>query len=81
MKNKSVIRLRRLKEEVLKAKAEAQKELENKDVSEEYPIEDDPVAEETKVSETTKVSGNLDESVEVKKGTQVNLADIKFSRK
>jgi hypothetical protein len=64
--------------EVLKAKEEAQKELENKDVSEEYPIDDDPVAEETKVSVDTETSGDLDESVEVKKGSEVS-ADIKDS--
>uniref|UniRef100_A0A6C0FI30 Uncharacterized protein n=1 Tax=viral metagenome TaxID=1070528 RepID=A0A6C0FI30_9ZZZZ len=77
-------KIKAAQEEVLKAKAEAQKELENKDVSEKYPIDSDPVAEETKVSEqtkvceTTKVSGDLDESVEVKKGSEVS-DDIKDS--
>jgi hypothetical protein len=71
-------KIKSAQEEVLKTKAEAQKELENKDVSEEYPIDDDPVAEETKVSETTKVSDDLDESVKVKKGSEVS-ADIKDS--
>jgi len=65
-------KIKAAQEEVLRAKAEAQKELENKDVSEEYPIDDDPVAEETKVS------GDLDESVEVKKGSEVS-DDIKDS--
>lgn len=77
-------KIKAAREEVIKAKAKAQKELENKDVSEEYSIDGDPVAEETKDSETTKVSvstetlGDSEEPVEVKKGSEVS-DDIKDS--
>jgi hypothetical protein len=67
-------KIKAAQEEVLKAKAEAKKELENKDTSEEYPI-DDTISEDIKGSVSEEP---VEEPVEVKKGSEVSN-DIKDS--
>ena len=76
-------KIKAAQEEVRKAKEEenAKKALEEKDVSEEYPIDDEPIKEETSIEdmepEPESASGEAEAEV-VKKGSEVS-DDIKDS--
>jgi hypothetical protein len=80
-------KIKAAQEEVRKAKEEerAKKALEDKDASEEYPIDDEPIKEETSIEdmepepepESESASGEAEEAT-VKKGSEVS-DDIKDS--
>ena len=80
-------KIKAAQEEVRKAKEEeaAKKKLEEKDASEEYPIDDDPFSEEplkegTSIEEVVEetVEEVVEETIEIKKGSEVS-EDIKDS--
>jgi hypothetical protein len=75
-------KIKAAQEEVRKSKEEeaAKKELENKDASEEYPIEEDTTTSEKTTDENsgTEVTESPEEVLEIKKGSEVS-EDIKDS--